>query len=71
MLMVLIDHLYILFWAGGGNVYSNPLSIFKLNNTYLLLLSCKSFSYILHSDPYQIYDLQIFLPILWGVFLLS
>ena len=53
------------------NIYSNTLSNFKLS--YLSFCSwVVSVLYIsLISDQYQIFDLQIFSPIMWAVFSLS
>ena len=61
LFMCLLAFVYLL-WR---NVYSSPLPILT-NGCLFLLLSHKSSLNIL--DPYQIYDFQIFPPILWIAF---
>ena len=56
--------IYINLWR---NVYSN-LPIFKLDYLFILKLF---FNLFWIHVPYQIYDLQIFSPILWIIFSLS
>ena len=41
---------------------------FEIRLVAFVMLSCRSPSYILDINPYQIYDLQIFSPILWVAF---
>ena len=72
-LMTSVEHLFMYlppFVLSSLEKCLTLLSIFKLDYLsfyYWIVISL----YILMLDPYQIYDLQVFSPILWTVFLFS